>query len=61
MLVFHNNEEFTDQLGDYQLIKYDFILDLVRALHYWGVYYCNVLGFYSRWNFIALQKSIHYS
>jgi hypothetical protein len=23
--------------------------------------YCNVLGFYSRWNFIALQKSIHYS
>jgi hypothetical protein len=24
--------------------------------------YCNVLGvLYSRWNFIALQKSIHYS
>jgi hypothetical protein len=24
--------------------------------------YCNVLGgFYSRWNFIALQKSKHYS
>jgi hypothetical protein len=24
--------------------------------------YCNVLGFlYSRWNFIALQKSIHHS
>jgi hypothetical protein len=24
--------------------------------------YCNELGlFYSRWNFIALQKSIHYS
>lgn len=39
MLVFHNNEEFTDQLGDYQLIKYDSILDLVRALRYWGVYY----------------------
>jgi hypothetical protein len=24
--------------------------------------YCNLLGlFYSRWNFIALQKSIHHS
>jgi hypothetical protein len=30
--------------------------------HLHGHLYCNVLGvLYSRWNFIALQKSIHYS
>jgi hypothetical protein len=32
------------------------------ALHNESVSYCNVLGvLHSRWNFIALQKSIHYS
>jgi hypothetical protein len=35
----------------------------VRQLESFDVIYkyCNVLGFSSRWNFIALQKSIHYS
>jgi hypothetical protein len=39
------------------------VLNYAKAyfLHYIFLY-CNVLGvLYSRWNFIALQKSIHYS
>jgi hypothetical protein len=36
--------------------------DVVRAEGRLQALYCNVLGvLYSRWNFIALQKSIHYS
>jgi hypothetical protein len=40
------------------------LAEQVTSFKYLGheITYCNVLGvLYSRWNFIALQKSIHYS
>jgi hypothetical protein len=37
-------------------------LQVLTVLYLFMLTYCNVLGvLYSRWNFIALQKSIHYS